>query len=152
MTNPVPPAVPAHVTWWTGQLRPVVAVAVGGAIGACGRYAVGLAWPTPAGHFPTATFAVNVVGCALMGAFMVLVTSRRRVHPLVRPFFGTGVLGGFTTFSTYEVDLHGLIDSGHLLTAGLYLAGTVLAALVAVWAGAAATRAVVLRGREGAAP
>lgn len=132
-----------------GQLVPIAVVALGGALGACGRYAVGLAWPTPSGHFPTSTLVVNVVGCALMGAFMVLVTTRWQTHPLLRPFFGTGVLGGFTTFSTYEVEAHGLVQSGHLVTALIYLVGTLVAALAAVSVGAALTRAVALRTWEG---
>ncbi|WP_261988702.1 fluoride efflux transporter FluC, partial [Streptomyces sp. wa22] len=52
--------------------------------------------------FPWAVFAVNVTGCALIGVLMVLLAERGTVtHPLVRPFLGVGVLGGFTTFSTY---------------------------------------------------
>ncbi|GGT40179.1 fluoride efflux transporter CrcB [Streptomyces chromofuscus] len=125
---------------WRGQVPVVAVVAVGGAIGATARYAAGLWWPERTGGFPWATFWVNVVGCALIGVLMVLITDVRVAHRLVRPFLGTGVLGGFTTFSTYAVDIQRLVDGGHPRTALAYLAATVSAALAAVWLGATATR------------
>ncbi|GGM08372.1 putative fluoride ion transporter CrcB 1 [Streptomyces fumigatiscleroticus] len=125
---------------WRAQAPVVAAVACGGGIGATVRYAVSLAWPAPAGGFPWATFLINVVGCAVMGAFMVVITEVRTPHRLVRPFFGTGVLGGFTTFSTYAVDIQRLIDAGHARAGLACLAATPLAALTAVGLAAAATR------------
>jgi CrcB protein len=124
----------------SGQLPVVAAVAVGGAIGACARYGAGLLWPTAPGSFPWTTFWVNVAGCAVIGVFMVIITEVLTVHRLVRPFFGTGVLGGFTTFSTYAVDTQHLIDGGRAVTGLLYLAGTMIAALTAVWTAASLTR------------
>jgi CrcB protein len=132
-----------------GQLGPVIgAVAIGGAIGAAARYGAALAWPTPDGAFPWTTLVVNVVGCAVIGAFMVLLTDVWHPHPLLRPFFGTGVLGGFTTFSTYATDVRRLANGGHPRTALAYLALTVAVALLAVWAAAATTRWAVVRGRR----
>ncbi|MEW1928700.1 MULTISPECIES: fluoride efflux transporter CrcB [unclassified Streptomyces] len=121
---------------------PVVAVvAVGGAIGASARYGASLIWPTAPGAFPATTLLVNVVGCALMGVLMVVLTEvRASPHRLLRPFFGTGVLGGFTTFSTYAVDIERLVEGGHARTGLAYLALTLLAALAAVWSAAWATR------------
>ncbi|MEU5275585.1 fluoride efflux transporter CrcB [Streptomyces asoensis] len=131
-----------------GQLPVVAVVAAGGGIGAAARYAASLWWPTPAGHFPWTTFWVNVAGCAVIGCFLVLITEAVRVHRLVRPFFGTGVLGGFTTFSTYAVDIRQLFGEGRPGTALAYLAATLSAALLAVWLAAAATRrALVWRQR-----
>ncbi|MFJ5774026.1 fluoride efflux transporter CrcB [Streptomyces sp. NPDC093094] len=125
---------------------PVVAVvAVGGAIGATARYAASLQWPARAGSFPWTTFWVNVCGCAVIGAFMVLVTEARTVHRLVRPFFGTGVLGGFTTFSTYAVDIQQLLQHGRPATALACLAATLLSAVTAVWLAVTAARRVLLR-------
>jgi CrcB protein len=121
----------------------LVVVAAGGAIGASARYAASLAWPTAAGTFPWTTLAVNVVGCAVIGVFMVVITDVWAAHRLVRPFFGTGILGGFTTFSTYAVDVQRLTDDGHPRTAMAYLALTLAAALAAVWLAAAATRRIV---------
>jgi CrcB protein len=115
-------------------------VAVGGSAGACLRYGAALLWPTPVGGFPTTTWLVNVVGCAAMGILMAVITATPSVHPLVRPFLGTGILGGFTTFSTYAVDAQRLADVGRAGVAVAYLAATVVAALTAVTVGAAVTR------------
>ena len=127
----------------TGQLPVVAVVAVGGAAGAAARYAAALWWPTPAGGFPWTTFWVNVVGCAVIGVFLVVITEAVVVHRLVRPFFGTGVLGGFTTFSTYAVDIQKLVDHGRPAMGLAYLAATLLAALTAVWLASTATRRVL---------
>lgn len=69
-------------------------------------------------------------------------------HPLVRPFLGVGLLGGFTTFSTYAVDTARLLEGGRPGPASAYLAGTVGAALAAVALAAWATRALVRRRRR----
>ncbi|OIJ62646.1 fluoride efflux transporter CrcB [Streptomyces mangrovisoli] len=130
---------------WRGQAPVVGVVALGGALGATARYAAGLQWPTPAVGFPWTTLCVNVVGCALMGVLMVVITEVRSAHRLVRPFLGTGVLGGFTTFSTYVVDIRRLIDSGRPLVGLAYLAATLVAALAAVWLAALATRRAMTR-------
>ncbi|KOV64116.1 fluoride efflux transporter CrcB [Streptomyces sp. MMG1121] len=130
---------------WRTQGPVVAVVAIGGAVGATARYALTLAWPTPAGCFPWATFWTNVIGCAVIGVFMVLITDVWAAHRLVRPFFGTGVLGGFTTFSTYAVDIRKLVESGRPGLWPAYLAGTLCAALAAVWLGAVAARRVLIR-------
>ena len=128
---------------WRAQVPVVAVVAVGGAIGATARYALSLQWPVQPAGFPWATFWTNVVGCAVIGVFMVVITDVWAAHRLVRPFFGTGVLGGFTTFSTYAVDIQKLLDAGHPRTGAAYLAATMLAALGAVWLGVAAARRVL---------
>jgi len=130
---------------WRGQGPVVAVVALGGAIGAVARYAASLRWPAQGGGFPWTTFGINVVGCAVIGVFMVVVTDMWAAHRLVRPFFGTGVLGGFTTFSTYAVDIQKLVDAGHPRTALAYLAATLIAALAAVWLGATTARRVLKR-------
>ncbi|MFC8089520.1 fluoride efflux transporter CrcB [Streptomyces sp. NPDC057301] len=135
---------PAWRTWRT-QAPIVAVVALGGAIGATARYAASLWWPAQPGGFPWATFWINVVGCAMIGVLMVIITEVRPAHRLVRPFVGTGVLGGFTTFSTYAVDIQHLVDSGHPGTGLAYLAATLIAALTAVWLATAATRRVLKR-------
>ncbi len=93
-----------------GQLPVVCAVAIGGGLGAATRCGLSLRWPTAAGAFPWTTLVINVWGCAVIGVFMVVITDVRAAHRLVRPFFGTGVLGGFTTFSTYVVDAQRLVE------------------------------------------
>ncbi|MFC7305812.1 fluoride efflux transporter FluC [Streptomyces monticola] len=126
-----------------GQGPTVAAVALGGMLGAAARYGAALLWPTAPGTFPWTTLVVNVAGCAAMGVLMVVITEGRQVHRLVRPFLGTGVLGGFTTFSTYAVDIENLTDLHTARTALVYLALTLLAALAAVWLAATATRRVL---------
>ncbi|GAB2802308.1 hypothetical protein GCM10027073_38270 [Streptomyces chlorus] len=129
---------------------PVVAVvALGGGAGAAARHAAALRWPTPADGFPWTTLGVNITGCAIIGVFMVIITEARAAHPLVRPFFGTGVLGGFTTFSAYAVDGHHLFADGSRGLALVHLVLTPLAALTTVWLAASATRRVL--GRRAAA-
>jgi fluoride exporter len=128
---------------WRPQAPVVAVVACGGAIGASARYALSLWWPAQPGGFPWATFWTNVVGCAVIGVFMVVIIDVWAAHRLVRPFFGTGVLGGFTTFSTYAVDIQRLVDAGHPRTGLAYLAATLCAALTAVWLCVAATRRVL---------
>ncbi|TDO29853.1 CrcB protein [Kribbella sp. VKM Ac-2527] len=120
-------------------------VAVGGMVGAAARYLIGSLWTAPPGGFPWATSAVNVSGCALIGVLMVLVSDVWTRRRLLRPFLGTGVLGGYTTFSTYTVDIQRLVAAGHAGIALIYLAGTAAAAFVAVWATANATRKLVTR-------
>ncbi|MQA27605.1 MAG: chromosome condensation protein CrcB [Micromonosporaceae bacterium] len=123
-------------------------IAAGGGLGATARHGMTLAWPTAAGGFPWATFAANALGCALIGVLMVLITEVWAGHRLLRPFLGIGVLGGFTTFSTYAVAVRDLAAAGRPALAGAYLAGTVVAALVATWLGAVAARTLTRRPRE----
>ncbi|MFI8822427.1 fluoride efflux transporter CrcB [Streptomyces sp. NPDC053431] len=126
------------------QLPVVGVIALGGALGATARYAATLAWPTPAGAFPWTILTVNAVGCAVLGAFMVLATETvTPPHPLLRPFLGTGVCGGFTTFSTYALDTQRLLADGEVARGMAYLSATAVTALAAVWAAVGATRAVV---------
>ncbi|WP_328507926.1 fluoride efflux transporter CrcB [Streptomyces sp. NBC_00391] len=135
-----PVADPPHPAPWHGQAPVVAVVAVGGGIGAAARYGASLLWPTGTAGFPWTTFWVNVVGCFVIGLVMVAITERCAAHRLVRPFFGTGVLGGFTTFSTYAVDIQRLMEEGRPATALAYLAATLLAALTAVWLAATTAR------------
>ena len=125
-----------------GQGLFIAAVSAGGALGAGARYGAALLWPTAAGAFPWTTLVVNAVGCALIGVLMV-VTEAWSAHHLVRPFLGTGVLGGFTTFSTYAVDTQQLVDGGSPRTGLAYLVLTLLVAMVAVWGAVLVTRRVV---------
>ncbi|GAA4992690.1 fluoride efflux transporter CrcB [Yinghuangia aomiensis] len=129
---------------WDGQGPVVAVVSLGGGLDAAARYAAGVAWPAAPDAFPWTTPAVNVVGCALIGILLVLVTEVRQPHRLVRPFLGTGVLGGFTTFSTYVVDVQRLVDHHQARQALGYLAGTLAAASAAVCLGTWATRRVAV--------
>ncbi|MET7770083.1 CrcB family protein [Nocardia sp. NPDC005366] len=129
-----------------GAQAPIIAVvAAGGALGACARYGLGLLWPTASGAFPVTTLGVNIVGCAIMGVFMVLITEVWTAHRLLRPFVGTGILGGFTTFSTYTVDITHLISTGRVAAGAALLAATPLATLAATWATASLTSYLATR-------
>ncbi|MFS1301296.1 CrcB family protein [Streptosporangium longisporum] len=143
---PGPESGPGRVPWAT-----LGVIAAGGAAGALARHGLVLAFPHPPDGPPWATFAINVSGCLLIGLLMVFVTETRGVHPLVRPFLGVGVLGGFTTFSAYVIDIGRLVAAGAPQVALGYLFGTVTAALAATWTGIALGR-LVLRPRPGPGP
>ncbi|MEV1132202.1 CrcB family protein [Agromyces sp. NPDC049794] len=121
------------------------AVAAGGALGALARAAVAHAVPHQAATFAWGTFTVNVSGCLLIGALMAALPWAGRGRPLLRPFLGVGVLGGYTTFSTYAVDVHTAFAADAPVTAVAYLGATVLGALLAVWLGDSLTSRLVGR-------
>lgn len=136
-SRPIDSDVDVHVSAQRTELarshgRILLVVALGGGIGALARYGIGLLLPTTPGHFPLGTFLINVLGCALIGVLMVLVTEVYPGNPLLRPFFGTGILGGFTTFSTYSNEFRALLRPGTVPLAVAYLAGTLIGALLAV--------------------
>lgn len=118
-------------------------IAVGGMLGASARHGLELAFPVAAGRFPWATFATNLAGCALIGLLMVYVVELGAGHRLLRPFLGVGVLGGFTTFSTYTVQTTDLVDASEPVLALVYLFGTVAVALAAVALGTFLGRALL---------
>lgn len=119
------------------------AIAVGGALGALLRYEAGLIWPTPPGGFPATTLLINLIGCLVIGAFLVVITEVWTAHRLLRPFFATGVLGGFTTFSTFSLDIVTLIRLGQPAEALLYLLLTAVGALLAVGLGMVGARVLL---------
>lgn len=125
------------------DLGVLAAISVGGALGSLARWGVGAALPHGSGGVPWSTFLDNVVGAFLLGTLMVLVLEVWPPTRLVRPFLGVGVLGGFTTFSTYLLDTQDLLRSGRPGTALLYLFGTLVVGLLASWSGVTVTRAVV---------
>ena len=108
--------------------RTVLVVALGGLVGALLRVAVGQAWPV--GVFPWSTLAVNVSGSAVLAFLPALAAVHRR--PLLAPFLGTGVLGGYTTLSTASSEAVALGEDGRPLLALVYAAATLVACLVAV--------------------
>lgn len=126
----------------------LAAISVGGGLGASARFAAGHRWPVHPGEFPWSTLAVNVSGCFAIGVLMVAVTELWAAPKLVRPFLGVGVLGGFTTFSTFALELRRLIDTGAVGTAVAYLGLSVLAGLGAVAVAVLATRWVAGAGRR----
>ncbi|MFF0468689.1 fluoride efflux transporter FluC [Micromonospora zamorensis] len=120
-------------------------IAAGGVLGALARAGLQHAAPHPPTGFPWATFGINVAGCLLIGVLMAVLGHLDGGHPLARPFLGVGVLGGFTTFSAYAVDIQQALVAGAPGTALAYLAATVLGALVAVALGDAVTASLLRR-------
>jgi CrcB protein len=108
------------------------AIAVGGALGAAARFGLAVVWPHAPGGFPWATFATNAIGSCALGVLMELLAGLTAPHRLLRPFLGTGVLGGFTTFSTYALETRELIEAGRPGLAIAYVGGTLVAALAAL--------------------
>jgi len=117
-----------------------MAVAVGGVAGAEARYGLEVAWPHPAGQFPWTTLLINVLGCLLIGVLLGALARAPRPPRLARPLLGTGVLGGFTTFSAYAVDVAGLGHAGRWAVAAAYLVLTVVACVAATAVGLVVVR------------
>jgi fluoride exporter len=120
----------------------LLAVAFGGALGSLGRWGLNEAL-AGSGPFPWATFIENVSGSFALGVLVVVLLERWPQSKYLRPFLGVGVLGGFTTFSTYALDLRTLVAADHLALVVTYLVGTLLAALLAAWLGITAARRVM---------
>jgi fluoride exporter len=112
-------------------------VLIGGGAGAVLRYMVGTAVASRyAGRFPLGTFLINVSGSFLIGLLMALFTERFAAHPNWRLFLVTGVLGGFTTFSSFEYETLVATQSGALGTGVLYVVTSVGIGFGAAWVGA----------------
>jgi CrcB protein len=101
---------------------------------------VGLAWPTAAGHFPWATFTINTSGAFLLGLILTLLLERVGPTRYLRPFICVGVLGAWTTMSTFAVEADLLVKDAHAGAAVAYVVATVVAGLAVAWFGCAAAR------------
>jgi CrcB protein len=109
----------------------LLAIALGGAIGSVARYLLtGFVARLAGPAFPLGTFVVNVVGCCVFGALAGLTSARLTISPEARLFWFTGILGGFTTFSSYAFESFLLVREGQFLAAGVNIAGQVLLGLV----------------------
>ncbi len=127
-------------------------VAAGGAIGSVGRYLVGLAIGAPAGSgFPWAIFTINVTGCFLLGFVMIYLLDVWPPRRELRLFLTTGVLGGYTTFSTYATGVLHLIQGGAFATAETYALTSLVAGATAIWCGIVLARRLSVLHRRKAA-
>lgn len=142
-----PPFVPI-VRTVRGRLDIIAVIAAGGVLGALGRYGLAVALPTRTGQFPWGTFCTNATGSLVLGALLALVASRFTHTKYLRPFLGTGVIGAYTTFSTYTVEADLLVRDGHPLLATGYVVASLLVGLVAVWLGISAGSAISGWGRR----
>jgi fluoride exporter len=117
----------------------LAAIAAGGGAGSVARYLLGAAFP--AGHgFPWAIFAVNVSGCFCLGLVMVYLLEVWPPRRLLRPLLAVGLIGGYTTFSTYAAGVMTLLTGHAAALAAAYALSSILAALAAVWCGMKAAR------------
>ncbi|WP_216205504.1 fluoride efflux transporter FluC [Amycolatopsis aidingensis] len=121
----------------------LLAIAAGGALGSLARYGLAVVFPHPRGAFATSTLLANLAGCLLIGCLMVTITDLAQPHRLLRPFLGIGLLGGFTTFSTYVLDSADSVLAGRPGLALLYAAVSVLGSLGLVVTGMLGTRALL---------
>lgn len=112
------------------SLQAILLVGTGGALGAVARYGVGLMVKSASG-FPWATLSVNIAGSLLMGLVMGWLGRQSGATEPVRLFLAVGLLGGFTTFSAFSLELVGLLERRELVAAGGYLGGSVLGGVAA---------------------
>ena len=119
------------------------AVALGGSIGAATRYLVST-WAAErfGSDFPYGTLIVNVVGCFIIGACLVLVTERVIANPYWRLIVAVGFLGGLTTFSSFGYETLKMVEDSQLLWAAYNIMANVLFGLLATWLGMTAARAI----------
>lgn len=152
----VDPDVDLHDPAQRGETRPrqwdlIAATSLGGAIGTLSRYGVGVAMPHGTGAFPWSTVVINSTGSLVIGVLMVIVLELTAPHRLLRPFLGVGVIGGYTTYSTFAVDAQRLVEAHRPGVALAYMAVTVVTCAIAVWLAASLTRiagaAIVTRRR-----
>lgn len=146
-----PPAPPLReLVGGCADLLPVIAV--GGAVGSLARWGLAEAFPHAGSEVAWGTVLANLAGSLLLGLLMAFVLDVWQDRRYVRPFLGVGVLGGFTTFSTYELDARGLFAADRPGIAVAYLAGSLLGGLLLVTVGVVAGRTAIDRRRtpEGA--
>ena len=121
---------------------PYVLAALGGALGALARWGLAVAFPAEPGTWPWATLTVNLLGCLLIGVLLAVLATRRPDDERLRVFLGTGVLGGFTTFSAFAVEVAAMLRAGTPVLGAGYVVASVLGGLVAVAVGIRAARAL----------
>ena len=112
-------------------------VLAGAGLGGLARYVAGT-WIMAkyGGRFPLGTFIINVTGSFLIGVLMALFTERWRPHSNWRLFLVVGILGGYTTFSSFEYESYQAVRDGAHWMGLLYMVGSVLCGYVGVWLGA----------------
>jgi CrcB protein len=111
-------------------------VFIGGGIGSVLRYAIsGWVYTIMGADFPYGTFAVNIIGSFVIGLFLTIAEDRFLVNSDMRAFVAIGIIGGFTTFSTFTYETMELFKSGSYLAAATNIVGSIVVALFAAWLG-----------------
>jgi CrcB protein len=114
----------------------IFAIALGGAIGAVARFqSIGLLTRWLGLGFPYGTLFVNIIGSFVLGLFVEFLVAKLNNSPELRAFFAVGVLGAFTTFSSFALDVSVLSDRGNLLAAGAYVAVSVVLSIAGLFFG-----------------
>jgi len=117
-------------------MNQVVAIGVGGALGSMARFGLSTwVYALFGRNFPYGTFTVNVLGCLAMGFLFVLFTDRLGDSTVLRAGVLIGVLGGFTTFSSFSIETFNLIDQGEVAKAVLYVIGSFFLCVTSTWLG-----------------
>ena len=117
-------------------LMTLLLIALGGALGAVARYLLSSFVLRASGLlFPAGTFAVNLVGCLAFGFIIGAAQHRFVLTPEKNAFLLVGVLGGFTTFSSFAYESFALLNAGQFFAAGLNIVGQVVCGLIGLWAG-----------------
>lgn len=117
-------------------MKMVLYVAIGGALGAVARYLTGVGLGRWLGTgFPWATLTVNMVGSLAMGLVVGLAAHRLTLSDEMRAFLTIGVLGGFTTFSSFSLDAAGLLQRGEIMLAAAYVLTSVIMSIGGLFAG-----------------
>jgi fluoride exporter len=114
--------------------------ALGGALGALARWAAAETLPPAPGGWPWATLLVNLTGCFLLGVLVAVLAARPPEPAWVRPFLAVGVLGGYTTYSAFAVEVVELVEDGAVALAAGYVVLSVVGGVTAVAVGALAGR------------
>ncbi len=125
-------------------MKSILFVMAGGAFGAVLRYLVGRALPIAAGGWPWPTFIVNILGGFAMGLLAVWVLRAGTVGEDMRLLLGVGLLGGFTTFSAFSLEMVTMIQRGQGLQAMAYAIVSVVLAILAVYAGLGLGRGITI--------
>jgi CrcB protein len=124
-------------------MRTVAAIAIAGAVGALARYGLdGFVARRVTGAFPWGTLAVNVTGSLLLGFFFTLLTEQLTTATWLRAGVTIGLLGAYTTFSTWSLETYRLIEDGAFGLAAANAVGSLVAGLVALYAGVVGARAL----------
>ncbi len=116
------------------SLQSVIWVACGGALGAVARFGISGLLRVPSG-FPWATLGINLLGSFLMGLLVGWLSKQSGSHEGFRLFIGVGVLGGFTTFSAFSMELFQLLEKREILAVSGYLGGSILGGILLFGAG-----------------
>lgn len=112
----------------------IIAVGLGGFLGAVLRYLIGLIPVNEVTAFPIKTFLINIIGCIAIGIITIAASKNYTLNPHLVLFLKVGVCGGFTTFSTFALETATLIKNGNAFTALIYMLGSVLIGVAVIFA------------------